>query len=389
MDIVSTFADERINSTNLLVEMSIDEYTRIASHVLDKNEFQRKRVRSSKTIYSLLKKDLQIGCVIPPLVLALNRDVSAQDDAGETLLETQKNEPDSFVILDGLQRTYTMLDIIDELTEAGDQKALAAFKNRLLRVEVYIGINRLGILYRMLTLNTGQTPMSLRQQIEILYLDYVAADVDDIELIKEADNRVAAQRNQFNFKDTVEGFNSYIERSELPIGRADILENVQSLEKLADENAQADLFEEYLRSVNAVLRRMFELCQDAEVSEDYIARYGVPFGKNVQQIFKRPQALSGYGAAAGRLKDFALIDGFEELYEMASQLRLEESPVEFIERFNEKLSEIKSQSKKIGNAQRMFFQYFYREAFNKEGDSYLNLYQSIDTAYQKYLSQTV
>jgi len=389
MNVVSKFLDDRINSTNLLVEITIRDYVALASHILDRNEFQRKRVRSSKTVYSLLKRDLKVGCVIPPIVLALNRDIPEGDHTEEVLVRAHKEDPESFVILDGLQRTYTIIDALEELEAEKDEAAIQKFLSRQLRVEIYIGINRLGILYRMLTLNTGQTPMSLRQQIEILYLDYARANVDGIELIRESDGRVAANRNQFNFKDTVEGFNSYIERNELPIGRKDILENVRSLEKLADENAQADLFEDYLRSINACLGRLFDLCGDAEVSGEYIEQYGAPFGKNVQQIFKRPQSLSGYGAAAGRLKDFQIIAGFGDLQDRAEELALEQDPVEFLEKFNAKLDEIKTQSKKIGNSQRMFFQYYYREAFNPESDSYLDLYSSIDTAYQKYLSQTV
>ena len=52
-----------------------------------------------------------------------------------------------------------------------------------------------------------------------------------------------------------------------------------------------------------------------------------------------------------------------------------------------KLDLIKASAKKIGNAQRMFFHYFFRELFNSESDSYLNLNEAVENGYQKYCSQ--
>ena len=52
-----------------------------------------------------------------------------------------------------------------------------------------------------------------------------------------------------------------------------------------------------------------------------------------------------------------------------------------------KFDKIKESSKKIGNAQRMFMQYFFRELFNKYGDSYLDLMKAVKNGYQKYYSQ--
>ena len=82
-------------------------------------------------------------------------------------------KPENLIILDGLQRTYTILELIEELkSEEDNQEELSKVLSNSIRIEVFLGINKIGILYRMLTLNTGQTPMSIRHQIEILYSDY-------------------------------------------------------------------------------------------------------------------------------------------------------------------------------------------------------------------------
>ena len=74
MKVISRINDERINASNVLIEMSIGEYLALIETVVHKNEFQRKRVRSSKTVYALLKEDLKKGCVIPSLVIAYLRN---------------------------------------------------------------------------------------------------------------------------------------------------------------------------------------------------------------------------------------------------------------------------------------------------------------------------
>ena len=58
MKIISRIKDERISAINILIEISIRKYLDLIEEVIDKNEFQRKRVRSSKTVYALLIEDL-------------------------------------------------------------------------------------------------------------------------------------------------------------------------------------------------------------------------------------------------------------------------------------------------------------------------------------------
>jgi hypothetical protein len=390
MRAVLCLKDSRIDAFNVLFEVEIGEYSRLVAPVLKKNEFQRKRVSSSKTVYSLLRHDLRRQCVIPPVVLALTASADgkiAEEDLSsfEKFLDEHK---ESMVILDGLQRTYTILDVLDELKAAGDQAELEELLRSKIRMEVYFGINRLGILYRMLTLNTGQTPMSLRQQIEILYLDYLDKVRDGIELIREADGKSASGLNQYNFKDIVEGFNSYLDRDELPIDKSDLLENIGSLEKLSKENQSTELFEEYLKGFSAFINRLHGIAGDVELGQEYLYKNGSPFGRNFVQVFKKPQVMSGFGAAIGRLIDFDLVKDFDEVIESIGKLSIED-PAEALEEVNSAMAWLKDNAKKIGNAQRSYFSYFFRELFNAEGDAHLDIIMSSKAALRKYQGQNM
>lgn len=159
MKIMSKIYDQRINSWNLYVESSFGEYLKFAQKIINNNDLQRKRVKTSKTIYSLLKADLQKGCIMPPLVLALikKKVIDAEKPDEEKLLEYITENSDDVLILDGLQRTYTLIDADAEMQKCGKEE-YERFLNNKLRLEIYVEINKFGILYRMLTLNTGQTP---------------------------------------------------------------------------------------------------------------------------------------------------------------------------------------------------------------------------------------
>lgn len=387
MQVLSSLVDGRINSTNYLVEIEIGEYLGLVRNVLAQNEFQRRRVSSSKTIYSLLKQDIQRGCVIPPIVLALTSIGNPAAITKKNLSEYALQHRDNLIILDGLQRTYSLIDLESELKSRGNVEALNTLSKQLLRVEIYVGINRLGILYRMLTLNTGQSPMSLRQQIEMLYLDFAKQPFGGITLLREADGKFVSTPQEYNFRDMIEGFNSYLERNELPIERADLLENIKSLEKLAQENAAIDIFKTYVQAWHSFILKISDLTGNVQLPEDFEKEFGTPWGKGAAQVFKKAQAVSGFGAAIGRLKDFGLIDGFAGVESSIQGLVAPQSAENYLSDINKKIIWINNNSKKIGNAQRMYFHYYFRDLFNRESDSFQRPDLAVESAFQKYLSQ--
>ncbi|AXT84439.1 hypothetical protein C6I20_04005 [Aeromicrobium sp. A1-2] len=387
MKIISTLRDNRINASNVLIEMGLSEYAELVKANLQNNEFQRKRVSSSKTVYSLLKSDLLIGCVIPPVVLALNSEAGLADSEKASIdVCTILDNSSSIVILDGLQRTYTILDLLDELD--GSPEELARVAESKMRVEVYVGLNRLGILYRMLTLNTGQTPMSLRQQIEMLYSDYIGANVGNIELLRESDGKYATQENQYVFKDVVEGFNAYLNRDELPFDRSGLLENIRSLEKLSKLNQNTEIFEDYIGILDAFVRRANDQIGGTKLPDDWHEESATPFGRTVSQVFKKAQAMSGLGAAIGKHIDREVLGGLGEARELVERV-VSENPEDFLIDINASLDWLKNNTSKIGNAQRNFFTFFFRDLLNDESDTFLNLEQSAGSALRKYQDQNV
>ena len=393
MLIMSKIFDQRINSWNLYVESTFGEYLKFAKKIINNNELQRKRVKTSKTIYSLLKNDLQKGCIMPPLVLALVKTdiIDVENPDQEKLLQYINENSRNVLLLDGLQRTYTLIDADAEMEKKSEEEYQNFLKNKL-RLEIYVEINKFGILYRMLTLNTGQTPMSARHQLEMLYSDMLNTEFDGVKLVTDKDGKADPDENEFILKNAIEGFNSYMNRNELPIDRQDILENVKMLENMSEEDVSEDLFKEFLETYMKLFGILRKITNNHVVDNDELIEYGIselPFGKKVSKIFSTSQSLTGFGAAVGKMKDLGIINAMTDISEMVDKLEKENEGYIWMMELLSKLDRIKASSKKIGNAQRMFFQYFYRELLNKESDSYLNLDAAVQNGYNKYYSQVI
>lgn len=379
MNIIGTpIHDGRINSTNILIELSLIEYYELSHNILKNNEYQRKRVKGARTVYSLLKEDLQRGCLFPPIVLALSKNTAL--DSPESIIKQINDNKSDLVILDGLQRSYTIKDLIEE--NKGSNLCPEYFNHKI-RVEVYLGINKLGILYRMLTLNTGQTPMSTRHQIEMIYSDYLNNGIEGISFIKETDNRFPQSYGEFKFRDIIEGFTSLLERDYLTLERTEILDRIKSLEKLAHVDPNNELFEDFVRCYSILMSKIISKVGDWDsiTIAETIAK--APYGKNIISIFSKSQTLTGFGAAVGKLIDLRTFDSVTELKDIVQQKEIE-CTADDIDSLIKSLDFVASNAKKIGNDQRMYFYHLFKALLDKESDHFLCFESSVGRAKRQY-----
>ncbi len=363
--------DSRIECDNYLLEMSIQEYFEISQTILKNNEYQRRRVKSSSTVYSLLKDDLKQGCIMPPIVLALTEKISADEITIEEL-------KDRVIILDGLQRSYTIRDIIRE-TENDD---LTAILNYPLRVELYAGINKFGILYRMLTYNTGQTQMSTRHQIEIIYSDYIGKQKDGITFLKEVDNVTPNKLGEYKFRDVVDGFTSYLERDYLSLERIDILNSIKSLQELTKEDPKSEIFDSFVQCYHTLIALLNSQAGEWCPNKDELEVERV-FANSVVSIFNKSQALTGFGAAIGKLidyKEYHSISAIQKLIQNSVLSEIEDG----LDLLICKMDVVRNNAKKIGNDQRLFFFQFFKGLLSKDSESFMSIRNAVEYAYRQY-----
>lgn len=383
MKSLSKIFDEFLQADNILIEMSIEEYLNIARKIINNNEYQRNRVRSSLSIYSLLRNDLKKLCTMPTIVLAFKDEGIAYDEGEEVFV----NFVDNLMIMDGLQRTYSLIDVYNELAKENTM-LLERFKNHKIRVEVYMGISRTGILYRMLTLNTGQIPMSKRHEIEILYSDYQSLDFgDEIHLNTETSvNNSTKVIGTYNFNYAIEGLCSLIEGDESQLTKKDLLVTVQQLDKVCQNDYQKDLFRQFLITYNSFAKQLDKLTEGWHLRSINTNKSIKSFyAKDIPDFMNKAQTFSAFGAAMGCLFDYDAYSKLVSLETFFSNLQIG-SPhdIEFFDLLLDKMEYIKHHAKRIGDGQRKYLKWFFMNLFNNSGSTYLNLCRSVEMAFKQY-----
>ena len=348
-----------------MTQMTLKEYFELVKDSMDKNDLQRAKVPSSKNIYSLLKEDLVMGCVIPPIVLSIFSAFDATKCDGKQVEKYIYENKNKLIILDGLQRTFTIQEIYNTYIHKEDSKVL---ENKI-RVEVYLGLNREGVLYRMLTLNTGQTRMSLRHQIEMIYQDLLTNTEDDgLRFIKDTDKDNKKGSDVFYFNEAVDAFTSYLNSDYLQLTREKILVSIETFSDLTKLKNNRDAFID-LMTVYSQFLKMAEHCLENRENDikQWAEEQGVKpvFGTNSQSIFNKSQSMTGFGAAVARLLEFetfAEIQDISEAFEGINEQDFYEGTT-IILSF---LDWIRNHSSKIGNSQRCYFYYFFRKFLDKD-----------------------
>ena len=391
MKVLSVIYDGMLDANNVLVEMTIGEYLDIGLKIFDKNQYQRKRVSRSSSIYSLLGEDLKKLCTIPTIVLALtderHKDVLSPDmtsDEVQNVLNTQ-----NLIILDGLQRTYTIRDSVKELGNAlFDMVDKEKLINHKLRIEIYCGLSKTGILYRMLTLNTGQTPMSRRHEIEILYSSYIEKDIEGITFNRQASSDSAKGINVYDFDNAIEGFYSFLESDELPMDRLDILDVIRRLEKVTEDDYKKDLFELFIKLYNKFSHHIDNITNHWELDDENRKILKSIYAKDVASFFNKSQTISAFGAAVGDIMCDKTEWGLINMQNVIEELRFEQNPSETMLNLLYVLQEIRENAKKIGVAQRKYLKYFFYNLFFEGTDSYQSVEKSIINAKSQYSNET-
>jgi hypothetical protein len=399
MEFVSKLIDKKIMGLNIAAVLTIDEYFSFAPSILDKNDFQRKKVKSGGKTYDLLRDDLIQGCVIPPIILAVSGaygkdldDLVSQavllgDDFGQwaniyTFIEKAARDGE-LLILDGLQRTLTINGILNRGEGNFTPQQITSLRASKLRIEVYVGLSKPGILYRMLTLNTGQTPMSFRHQLEILYNDYIDnADLPNgIRVVREVDDARARGVTKYKYADVIDMFYAYSTGSPMPYTKQGLVGELKELNflenfKFTPEN---DDMKQLLVAYNSISKQIenldgnwsYEVADDQQGGEDGVVER--PFATNTSSLFSRAQFMTGFGAECQRLIEQKQYPNIVAIGNLAEQLKFSGEPNVSLDQLIEILDRISKKAKRIGDAQRAYGQYAFRALLNQNSDSYLNL----------------
>ena len=404
MQVYTGLIDKKIMGINVSAEMSHKEYLSFARDIITNNDLQRSQVRSEGKPYELLRRDLVEGCVIPPIILAVSegadgrlkkivseviRSSSVHDRLEDITREIEQAIGDGrILILDGLQRTHTMLSVVSDLSSPERKSELDQFLSRTLRFEIYLGLSKQGILYRMLTLNTGQTPMSFRHQLEILYHDYLEGRnlPNGIDIVREVDQSKARGISKYKFSDVVELFYAFSTGNPLPYDKQALISSLREMSFLesyqfrADKDSMADL----LACYNKFALHVYKSSNDWSFDPERTTEISRPFGVNVAAIFAKTQPMAAFGAECESLLKKGVYASISEISVQIDSLSFKTDPHESLDQLILILGQIGGKAKKIGDAQRYYFQLAFRELFLPDAADHLDLSNAWAAAQEKY-----
>ncbi|MNB83028.1 hypothetical protein D3C76_341020 [compost metagenome] len=168
------------------------------------NRFSAQRKVQNPAFYDRLRNDILKGCLMPPITLALIEPQAINFDTVDDASDYANQSVGRGYVLDGMQRLNTLNSIKDH-EDFPDEKSLY--------LSVVISGNKDMLLYRMITLNNGQRPMTPRHQIEVLteeLFDFTGLEID---IQSEKDRGEKIKRGAFNLSDISKGYLAFFTNS--------------------------------------------------------------------------------------------------------------------------------------------------------------------------------
>ena len=194
--------DQVINGVVATGSLTYREAIEKLTPLISKTEFQRKL--QDKKFYEKLERDIVNGCVMPPITLAfVEKAINIETSIEE--IESYFNEAyDNSFVLDGIQRLNTLLRVSKEDKFEFDKK---------LYFNIIFSDKVDKLLYRMITLNNGQKPMTPRHQVEMLMSNVYNFEALGIEVQTEKERANKIKINSFNKSDIEQAYLAYMANS--------------------------------------------------------------------------------------------------------------------------------------------------------------------------------
>lgn len=222
--------DTRSGSISISCITTIEEYLSWYNQHGKDNKLDDQRpvlnTRSANMVRKRLIDDLTKGAVIPPIVIGMTSDDISNINENSVEGHIQTALPNGTVI-DGIQRTEALLNAVQQKQNIG---------NNNIRIEFWIAKDVVSLIYRMLVLNSGQTPWDTKRQLEVIYkplLKEVENRIESMKLNYKNDKRRRNDGGIYQASSIVELYMAFSSRKEL----------VSTTDKLSDEFTRLDIVE--------------------------------------------------------------------------------------------------------------------------------------------------
>ncbi len=251
--------DRKSNCLSYAFNISLCDYLLLIQTPYEQNggiKGQRAKLtsKSALKIREQMVADFRVGAILPAVVLgAVDEGVNIENHFELSAKNKDffrayvLNNRDSLCIIDGMQRTTAMKEALE----------LDAHLNPEIRVELWLSNSINQLIYRMLVLNTGQVPWTVRRQLEVLLqpiLGYIRNNIKGINIITSDENFRRSNAGEYQADKILEAFLIFGTRTE----------KVNARDAVSDEYIRLDFIEsssktELLSMFTQVFQRIIEL----------------------------------------------------------------------------------------------------------------------------------
>lgn len=286
LKVIGLARDLRTSTPVVYAQLAVANYLEVVGDEFENFSIQRRR--ESHKAYQRLKLDIKAGALLPSITLAVKPDkvsgikplfeAAERDDTHLAALSDSLGTAGNVDILDGLQRTYIMTDLKKEGHEfVIGQKVL---------VEFWLESDLKKLIYRIIVLNAGQKPMSIRHQLELLFMSLktsVEQSIPGLEIYTERDNTRRNRPRKFPLSSIVSGYQAFI-TSSAELHKDNVIAN-QLIENSALDSSEEEIsnqfshfsatkhhhmaFSRYVSASNA-FERFLRLYHNLELIFDFI-----------------------------------------------------------------------------------------------------------------------
>ncbi|WP_435635332.1 hypothetical protein ACSC9U_05155 [Pseudomonas solani] len=362
--VLGTSIDLRTTTPVAYLQCTVLEYLRIVGEEFYKFEIQRKREKFSA--YNRLKSDIKDGTLLPIITLAAPIDKTKilqqailSGDHPNILQEINNALP--LNILDGLQRTY----ILKELTDAGhvfpdEQK---------IHLEIRAEPDLDHLIYRIIVLNAGQKPMSMRHQIDILSLTLkktLSEKIQRLELVPEVEGGRRTKARKFSLDRVAGAYHAFLLKSP-EVDKQNVVAQRLSEQNVLEQDVEQfgiqfkefeEFFELYCELDDAV-----EHAQIKEGNGEQTSALNWLGSENTINAFFA--AAADFGSTNSRKKRTLIA-----IRNLIHSIELSESTAVLgLDRFQEIISGFPSRKTNIGFATRKLIFVCFKEFFRDEGQT--------------------
>ncbi len=209
LEILGKATDVRTSTTVIYAKSDIDTYIKLVGNNFDEFDIQRRRVKHKA--YARMRDDIIAGALLPTISLAVKKqyiDEIVEQIENYDSIANNLSIPNRVNILDGLQRTHTLVDILND--------GIVLPKNQTVLLEFWLEGNINNLIYRIIVLNAGQKPMSMRHQIELLFFatkETLLQRVPGLEIFSERDEARRTRAKKYSLDRLSLSYYAYITKS--------------------------------------------------------------------------------------------------------------------------------------------------------------------------------